>query len=373
MKWAEMTAPKRAELIQKIGFLIQMRAEDFVEVLMEETGKTEVQAIGEVTSAADMAFFMAGEGRRMYGDTTTSALPNRWAMTKRYPIGLVGIIVPWNFPLALAAWKVFPALICGNEVLLKMSSRTPKTAEMFIDLVHSVIPSGTLTQAPDGKLLVQGPNVKMVSFTGSTEVGREIAIECAKQLKKCSLELGGKNCAIVLEDADIELAAKCVADGAFSFGGQRCASTSRVVVHEAIYEEFMNAFSKEARKFPQWAIGGKGEFWDKELFEPNVSIAVAKSFEHAIELHNDSSYGLTGAVFTRDINKAIKAVDLMQCGVVYINAPTYGSEVHLPFGGMKNSGNGMREVGKSAIDTFSELKTVYIDYSGGAQNAQWKK
>lgn len=382
--WSKITPPTRGRLLSKIAEQMDKERYKFIKLLMDETGKTKEQAEGEVRSAYDACVFFAGEGRRLYGDTTTSELPNRWAMTKRYPIGVVGIITPWNFPLSLMAWKTFPALICGNTVILKASKETQKTARLFASILEANLPHGVFNLTEDGKALVRNKHVRLISFTGSTKVGKEIAEICGKRLAKCSLELGGKNCAIVLEDADLDLAASCVANGAYSFAGQRCASTSRVIVHERVYVEFLALLQNEARKYDEKPKKTNNypkiiettpddDICQRELFAPVLAVLKAKSFEEAIYIHNSTEYGLTGAVFTKDINKALRAIDEMECGVIYCNSPTYGSECHLSFGGCKNSGNGMREVGMAAIEIFSQIKSVYLDYSGNLQNAQFKR
>lgn len=422
-KWSAMPAPARGRLLFDAGRLMshpKIRRR-LIDALMCETGKTADEAEGELRSAIDMAYFMAGEGRRMYGETTQSELPNRWAMTRRYPIGVCGIIVPWNFPLSLMAWKVFPAILCGNAVVVKPSSKTPHTAEIFMNVLREAgIPAGVVNilegDGDAGQKLAEHELVRMVSFTGSTAVGKSITHACAGRLAKVSLELGGKNAVIVMDDADLDLAVDAVVRGAFSFAGQRCSATSRVIVHYSVFNRFLaklraardsqpvrKVLTREhaamiaefiSRSGNAGAIvyGGRVDIRGKaveptvicniqpgddiqvtELFGPVLLVYHANSLDDAIKIHNSTPYGLTGSIFTKDITVALSAVDRMQCGVVYVNAPTFGAEVHLPFGGMKQSGNGHREVGKAAIEAFSELKTVYIDYSGVLQNAQFTK
>jgi aldehyde dehydrogenase (NAD+) len=407
--WSNVPAPVRGELIYKVGALMRLNSDELAKTLMNETGKTLEQAHGEVRAAVDMAFFIAGEGRRLYGDTTNSELPNRWAITKRCPIGVCAIIVPWNFPLSLAAWKVLPALVCGNTVVLKQSKETPQIAVIFERLMREAgFKKEFNVFSGSGEELVSNKRVKMVSFTGSTEIGRKVAVMCAQRLTKVSLELGGKNAAIVMDDADIDLAVDGIIKGAFSFGGQRCSSTSRVIVHEKVHDIFMERLcvavrecepcrfvsKKQIDKINDYIAIGISEgaklvcadfqpiiFDDvkpsmriaqEEIFGLVLSIIKVKSFDEAIEVHNGTNYGLTASIFTRDVNTALAAIDRMDAGVCYVNAPTFGSEVHLPFGGTKDSGNGSREVGMAAIDTFTEWKTIYLDYSGAIQNAQFK-
>jgi len=436
--WSNLTPPKRGKILYDIGKLMEARKEEIATAIVEEMGKTMKEALGEVNAGIDMCYFMAGEGRRLYGETTYSELPNRLAMIKRYPIGVCGIITPWNFPVSMITWKTFPALICGNTVVLKPSAETPWTANILAEIFNEAgLPKGVFNVVHGygtevGEALVNNKEVRLISFTGSTAVGKGIAEICGKRLAKVSLELGGKNAVIVMDDADLDLAVNAITKGAFTVAGQRCTATSRAIVHKEIYEEFISKLVEATRKMKVGAgkeestevcpvinekqlatieryvesgkkegakliFGGRriseGEFSKGNYFEPTIFIDVkpemtiareeifgpvlvvlrAESFEHAIEIHNSVEYGLSGSIFTRDINKAMTAIDKIETGVFYVNGPTFGSEVHLPFGGVKQSGNGHREVGKAAIDVFSELKTVYIDYSGALQNAQFKK
>lgn len=377
MEWKDYTPVERGRVLHQIAKILEKDSVDIIDAIIKDTGKNKQQAEGEMRSAIDMCYYMAGEGRRLYGQTTTSELSNRWAMTKRYHIGHVGVIIPWNFPVSLLSWRVFPALICGNTVNLKYSSRTPNSAAMVASRIQCRLPTGTLKYTSNIKDFWNDTDMKMVSFTGSTETGRKIAERCGNRLMKCSLELGGKNAVIILEDADLELAVKAVSDGAFSFNGQRCTSTSRVIVHKEIYHKFLDLLREETKKYEDARIITDdnslfSEYWGAELFKPILCIVSCPNLDAAIEIHNASPYGLSGSIFTKDFNKALKAVDEMEAGVIYVNGPTYGSEVHLPFGGMKDSGNGHREVG-NAIEMYSELKTIYLDYSGVLQNAQRKQ
>lgn len=428
--------PSRGRLIFKAAELLKRDQKKLAEVIVREMGKTHPEAMGDIQSSIDVARFMAGEGRRMYGQTTFSALPRRWALTKRCPVGVCGLITAWNAPMAIITWKLFPALICGNTVVLKPSQETPLTAYLLGELLSEAgFPKGVVniihaSTPKAAEALVRHPAVRLVSFTGSSRVGRMISEECGRQMKKCSLELGGKNGLIVMQDADLDAAANAVAAGAFSTAGQRCASTSRVFVEEGVYEEFMVKLIENTKKMKvgpgddphtkvcpiinkrqfdsilryiknaeahgaRLVFGGrkldkgrlgKGYFIEptifenvdedseltrEEIFGPVLAVFKINSFKEAVKKINSSEYGLTASIFTSDVNKAMLALEYMQAGCCYINAPTFGSEPHMPFGGLKNSGNGTREPGTQALEVFSEWKTVYIDYSGTAQNSQY--
>jgi len=436
--WAAMTPPMRGRILHKAGELLAKREGELAKILVDEVGKTAKEAAGEVRAGIDMCFFMASQGRGIMGETTSSELPDRAAMTKRYPIGVVGIITPWNFPVSLISWKVFPALICGNAIVLKPAKDAPGVATIFAEaLMESGLPPGVLNIVHGrgekaGEALAKHPDVRMVSFTGSSEVGVRIANICSERLAKVSLELGGKNAVIVMEDADLPLAVSGIVKGAFSVAGERCTSTGRVLVHEQVHDRFIEMLLAETKKLkvgpgndPSTDVcplinkgqlenalsfvekgkaqgakllhgGGrltdgvhaKGHFMEpaifvdvkpdmeiarEEIFGPVLPVIKVGSLDEALAVHNDSRYGLSASIFTKDIRKAMKAVDALESGVCYVNGPTFGSEVHLPFGGVKMSGNGHREVGRAVLDTFSETKTIYIDYSGEIQNAQFTK
>lgn len=435
--WSETPPPKRGEFIYKAGELLLKNQEKLAQVIVREMGKTIPESMGDIKSSADVAYFMAGEGRRMYGQTTFSALEKRWALTKRFPVGVCGLITAWNAPMAIITWKLFPAVVCGNAVVLKPSEDTPLTAYLLGQILREAgFPDGVVNivfgiGSETGKALVKNRNVDLISFTGSTAVGRLIAEECGRQLKKCSLELGGKNGLIVMSDADLDAAAKATASGAFSTAGQRCASTSRVFVHVAVYGAFLEKLLEETKKMKvgpgtdpsarvcpvinkrqfesilsyieaakkdgaKLLIGGralrdgkyaKGHFIEptifvnvdirskiaqEEIFGPVLAVFRIASLEEGIELINSVDYGLAGSIFTSSIDLAMHALEKIQVGCCYVNAPTFGSEPHMPFGGLKNSGNGAREPGTQALDVFSDWKTIYMDYSGLAQNSQFK-
>lgn len=436
-QWKNITPPKRGDLIFKTAEFLKRDQEKLAKVIVREMGKTMPESMGDIQSSIDAANFMAGEGRRMYGQTTFSALDKRWALTKRCPVGVCGLITAWNAPMAIITWKLFPALISGNTVVLKPSEDTPLTAHLLGQILKEAgFPDGVVNIVygigPEvGEALVKHQDVNLVSFTGSSKVGRSISEECGRQMKKCSLELGGKNGLIVMNDADLDSATKAVASGAFSTAGQRCASTSRVFVHKEIYSLFIEKLIIETKKMKighgnnpdtnvcpiinkrqynsilghikdakksgaKLLYGGKalseGEYGkgyfieptifagvdiksklaQEEIFGPVLAVFEISSFEDGIEKINSVDYGLTGSIFSSDINVGILALEQINAGCCYINAPTFGSEPHMPFGGLKKSGNGSREPGAQALDVFTEWKTIYIDYSGLAQNSQFK-
>lgn len=437
LKWSNTPPPARGELIYKAAEMLLKKQKSLAEVIVHEMGKTIPEAMGDIKSSADVAYFMAGEGRRMYGQTTYSSLEKRWALTKRAPVGVCGLITAWNAPMAIVTWKLFPALICGNTVVLKPSEDAPLTAYLLGELLEEAgFPDGVVNivfgeRSEVGEALVRHPGVDLVSFTGSTQVGRLIAEECGRQLKKCSLELGGKNGLIVMDDADLNAAAKAVATGAFSTAGQRCASTSRVFVHKDVYAVFIKKLIRETRNMkvgigsdPETKVcpiinrrqferimeyieqgkkqGGKilyggrvltrGEYAkgnfimptifesidinskiaQEEIFGPVLCVFKIKNLREGIKKINATNYGLTASIFTTNVNNAMFAIDSIQVGCCYVNAPTFGSEPHMPFGGLKNSGNGTREPGIQALDVFSDWKTIYIDYSSVSRNSQFK-
>lgn len=436
-KWRNVPPSERGNILFEAGRIMASRKKELAEVISRENGKTVNGAMGDVQSGIDMAFFAGGEGRRWYGKTAHSGLRKRFAMTKRYPVGVIGIITSWNFPMAITSWKTFPALLCGNTVVLKSEENTPETAVHFVKILEEAgLPKGVLNLIHGfgqeaGDALVNHPDVSMISFTGSSDVGRIIGTNCARRLAKISLELGGKNAVIVMDDADLDLAVDGVLCGAFSISGQRCTATSRVIVHGKVYDKFLDKLIKRTTKQKvgpgsedtsdvtpliskkqfervvgyierarqegaQILTGGmqlKGGAYDKgyyitptvidnitpdmeialeEVFGPVLVIFKADSYEDAIRIHNASPYGLSSSIFTKDVNQAFSFFDDAEAGVCYINAPTFGSESHMPFGGVKNSGLGYREAGWAAIEAFSEVKTLYVDYSAKIQNVQFE-
>jgi alpha-ketoglutaric semialdehyde dehydrogenase len=433
--WRLVPAPQRGEMLYRAGEILRSRKEEIARNMTREMGKVLIEARGDVQEAIDMAYWMAGEGRRLHGHTTPSELRNKFNLSVRMPVGVCGIITPWNFPIAIPSWKIFPALICGNTCVLKPASDTPLTALHFIQVLEAAgIPPGVVNFVTGrgsrvGNPLVEHPDVRVVSFTGSTETGRTVAGKCATAFKKHNLEMGGKNVIMVMDDADLELAVDGALWGGFGTSGQRCTASSRMVVHRKVYQEFVNRFAgragtlrvgnglddrtqmgpiinqKQKESILGWIETGKREgarlvcggnpleegdlrhghfiaptiFADvspsmqiaqEEIFGPVVSVLPCGSFEEAIEIGNGVRYGLSSSIYTQDINRAFVAMREMNTGIFYVNSPTIGAEIHLPFGGTKDTGNGHREAAEATLDVFSEWKAVYVDFSGRLQRAQ---
>src|SRR5579863_781207 len=433
--WRLVPAPKRAEILYRTAELLVQRKEDFSKDMTREMGKVLAETRGDVQEAIDMTYYMAGEGRRLFGATVPSELPNKFAMSVREPLGIIGMITPWNFPMAIPSWKMMPALICGNTMVIKPAEDTPLSTYNLVQiLIESGLPPGVVNvvtgMGPDaGAPLVTHPGVAAVSFTGSTETGRIVSQACAPMFKPCHLEMGGKNIMIVMDDANLELAVEGAVWGGFGTSGQRCTAASRVAVHTKIYREFLNLFAERTRALklgdgldPNTDVGpvvnetqlltvmkyveiGKSEgarlvvgghraesgelargwfheptiFSDanakmaiaqEEIFGPVVAMIPFSSMEEAIEIANNVKYGLSASIYTRDVNRAYRAMRDLETGIVYVNAPTIGAEIQLPFGGTKGTGNGHREAGTAAIDFYSEWKTLYVDYSDRLQRAQ---
>jgi len=433
--WRLVPAPKRGELLYRVGELLRKYKEDIARGMTREMGKILKETRGDVQEGIDTAFYVAGEGRRLFGETTPAELPDKFAMSVRMPIGVCALITPWNFPMAIPTWKMFPALLCGNTVVLKPAEDTPASAARLVEILNEAgVPPGVVNLVHGrgeevGAALVRHPDVQLVSFTGSAAVGREIASICGQQLKRVALELGGKNAQIVMEDADLDLAVEGALWGAFGTTGQRCTATSRLILHRDVAKRMTDALVARARQLKigdgldestdmgplinqaacdkvlnyisigkqegaRSLIGGgihetgvcaRGYFFQptifdrvaskmriaqEEIFGPVLSIIEVGSFEEAITVLNDSPYGLSSSIYTRDVSRACRAIRDIQAGITYINGPTIGAEVHLPFGGVKDTGNGHREAGTTVYDIFSEWKSVYIDYSGKLQKAQ---
>ncbi len=434
--WSSVPAPERAEILLNVGQRLKEKKWEIARELTREMGKILKEAGGDVQEAIDTALYISGEGRRMLGVVTPSELQNKWAMAFRRPVGVCAIITPWNFPTALPMWKIAPALICGNTAVFKPSSFTPKSAAMLVRVFEECgLPPGVLNLihglgSEVGDALVQHPDVRLISFTGSTETGRRINLQAAQQLKKISLEMGGKNAIIVLDDADLDLAVEGILWGAFGTTGQRCTATSRLIVQQKIYEALMAKLLDRTKKLvvgnglnpdvdvgpvinqeqlnkihhyveigikegARLLTGGKilteGDYqygffyaptlfeevqpnmtiFQEEIFGPVLSISRVSSVEQAIEYANQSRYGLSSSIYTRDIRNAFLSMEKIEAGITYINAPTIGSEVHLPFGGVKETGNGHREgAAWTLLEIFTEWKTIYVDYSQKLQKAQ---
>lgn len=433
-EWRLVPPPKRGEIILKAGLLLKEEKESFARLMTQEMGKVLRETRGDVQEAVDMALYVAGEGRRLFGQTTTSELRHKFAMSIRMPIGVCGLISPWNFPMAIPAWKIFPALICGNTLVFKPAEDTPLSAARLVEVLEKAgLPKGVLNLVhggpSTGEALVRHPRIRLISFTGSCEVGRFVGEHCGKTLKRCSLEMGGKNAQIVMDDADFNLAIEGAVWGAFSTTGQRCTATSRIFIQDGIFPKFKKEFIEHARGIrignglkegnemgpvineiqrkriheyvqigkkegAKLEIGGqpakgkefeKGFFYEptvfteinpkmrifqEEIFGPVTCLVPFKKFEEAIRMVNGTPYGLSSSLYSRDVNFAMRAIRDIEAGITYINGPTIGAEVHLPFGGVKNTGNGHREAGETALDIFSEWKSVFIDFSGKLQKAQ---
>jgi len=433
--WRLVPAPKRAELLFRAAELLVRRKEDLARDMTREMGKILAETRGDVQEAIDMTYYMAGEGRRQFGQTTPSELPNKFAMCIRQPIGVCVMITPWNFPMAIPSWKIMPALILGNTVVFKPASDTPLSAYNLVQiLAEAGVPRGVvnLITGSGGKVgnpLMTHKDVGLVSFTGSTEIGRAVSQACATDFKHCQLEMGGKNMIMVMDDANLDLAIDGCLWGGFGTTGQRCTATSRVAVHRKVYKEFVERYVERVKALKvgdgldpatemgpcvsesqlktvmeyveigknegaRLAAGGhrlekgayaKGWFHEptvfvdcdpkmrvmqEEIFGPVVSVTPVGSLEEGIEVNNGTVYGLSSSIYTRDLNKAFHAMRDLHTGIVYVNAPTIGAETHLPFGGVKQTGNGHREAHIAALDFYSEWKTIYVDYSDRLQRAQ---
>ena len=433
--WRLVPAPKRAEILFRAAETLARRKEDLARDMTREMGKVLAEARGDVQEAIDMTYYMAGEGRRLTGQTTPSELRDKFAMSVRQPLGVCALITPWNFPMAIPSWKIMPALVCGNTMVIKPAEDTPlSTYNLAQILSEAGLPRGVLNivngAGPEvGEPLVQHRDIAAVSFTGSSEVGRIVSAACAPKLRPCHLEMGGKNILIVLEDANVDLAVEGAVWGGFGTTGQRCTAASRVAVHKKVYTEFQNKFVERVKALrvgdgldadtdmgpcinetqletvmkyveigknegAKLAAGGHrltGGEWQhgwfheptvfsdcapemriaqEEIFGPVVSLIPVDSFEESLEIANNVRYGLSASIYTRDVNKAFQAMRDLHTGIVYVNAPTIGAEIHLPFGGTKQTGNGHREAGTAALDFYSEWKTLYVDYSDRLQRAQ---
>lgn len=436
-KWKRTPAPQRAEILYRAGQILRARKVQFTRDMTREMGKVIKEAGGDVQEAIDMTFYTAGEGRRLHGYTTPSELPDKFAMCVRQPIGVCALITPWNFPMAIPSWKMMPALICGNTVVIKPAEDTPlSTINLVRALTEAGLPPGVVNIVMGvgesaGAPLTSHADVQLVSFTGSTDTGRIVAETAGRLGKHCSLEMGGKNVIMIMEDADLDLAVEGTVWGAFGTTGQRCTASSRVVVHKKVYRRFVDKLTERTRALrigsgldPKVEVGpvinqqavdkimgyieiGQGEdratlhlggrrldkgnlrhgffieptiFTDvaptmriaqEEIFGPVVSVIPCRSFAEAIAIGNGVKYGLSSSIYTADVNRAFQAMEQMQTGIFYVNSSTIGAEVHLPFGGTKATGNGHREGAMiTSLDIFSEWKAVYVDYSGRLQKAQ---
>ncbi|MDR7521367.1 MAG: aldehyde dehydrogenase family protein [Armatimonadota bacterium] len=432
-RWRATPAPRRAEILFRVAERLVQRKEDLARLMTQEMGKILIETRGDVQEAIDMTYFIAGEGRRLHGYTTASEMPRKAAYCVRQPLGVVGVITPWNFPVAIPSWKIVPALVCGNTVVFKPASYTPLVAAAFVQVFEEAgLPPGVLnlvTGRQAGAALADHPEVALISFTGSTEVGLQLAARCAARGVRVSLEMGGKNAAIVLDDADLDLVTDALTWSAFGTTGQRCTACSRIVTTPRVHGEVVERLAERAARLRvgngldpatemgplvsetqratvehyvgigrqegvRVVIGGErlrpaglegGYFFaptifdgvrpqmrvaQEEIFGPVVGILEAEALDEAIEVVNGVRYGLSASIFTRNVNAAMRAVEEIRTGIVYVNHGTIGAEVHLPFGGTRQTGNGHREGGLQVLDVFTEWKSVYIDYSGRLQRAQ---
>ena len=434
-EWRLMPAPKRGEIIKRAGDIMVERKEEISRQMTREMGKVLKETRGDTQEGIDTAYYAATEGRRLHGHTAPSELPNKFNMTVRRPIGVAGLITPWNFPMAIPTWKVFPALVCGNTVVIKPATDTPATVVELVNIlldaglppkvINLVMGSGSVI----GNGMVEHPDVSIISFTGSSEVGKDIAARAGKQLKRVSLELGGKNGQVVMPDADLELALEGVLWGAYGTTGQRCTATSRLILHKDIHDKFVDMLVEAAedlqlgnglderndvgplinegqrqvvanyveigrKEGAKMLCGGEpytegdcknGFFYkptvfvdvkptmrifQEEIFGPVLSVIKVNDFDEAVKVHNNTVYGLSSSLYTKDVELAFKAMRDFDAGITYINGPTIGAECHMPFGGVKETGNGHREGGWEVYEFFSETKTIYVDFSGKLQKAQ---
>jgi acyl-CoA reductase-like NAD-dependent aldehyde dehydrogenase len=434
-RWRRTPAPKRAEILFRLAQILEKNKEAFTRDMTREMGKVLKEAGGDVQEAIDCTYYTAGEGRRLHGFTTPAEMPNKFAMCVRQPVGICGLITPFNFPMAIPSWKLIPALVCGNTVVIKSGEDVPlSTINLVKACEEAGIPKGVINVVNGfgeaGAALVNHQDVRLISFTGSTDTGRIIAEKCAAENKIVSLEMGGKNAIIVMDDADIDNAVEGSLWGAFGTSGQRCTASSRLVVHKDVYKEFCEKLVAKAKQLrvgngldPNTEVGpvinrkqmekilnyieiGKNEdkatlacggyqltegeykngyfiaptvFTDvdrnhrigqEEIFGPVTSVIPFSTLDEAIDIVNDVKYGLSSAIYTQDVNRSFYAMQELYTGICYVNSATIGAEVHLPFGGTKGTGNGHREAGTQVLDIFSEWKSLYIDYSGKLQKAQ---
>ncbi len=434
-RWKRVPAPARGDVLRRVGDIMSERKDEIADLMTREMGKPLAETRGDVQEGIDTAYYAASEGRRLFGHTVPSEMRDKWAMSFRRPIGVAGIITPFNFPLAIPTWKIFPALVCGNACVFKPAEDVPHTGTVFVEiLLEAGLPPDVIQLVHGmgeavGAVIVEHPDVSLVSFTGSTETGRIVGETCGRMHKRLSLEMGGKNAMIVLDDADTELALEGILWGAFGTTGQRCTATSRLILQKKVHDKFLgelvdrvkalslgdgrkkgtdvgplinDAARKKVERYidvgqeegadllcggkrPSGRKFSKGHFFEptifarveagtrleqEEIFGPVLSVVRVATPEEAFEVNNDVKYGLSSSLYTRDVNVAFRAVNELDNGITYINAPTIGAEAHLPFGGVKQTGNGHREGGWEVYEFFSETKVGYVDFSGRLQRAQ---
>lgn len=432
--WKKMPAPKRGDILRKVGDIFARRKDEIARIMTREMGKPVFETKGDIQEAIDTAYYSASETRRLFGYNAPSEMDSKMNMSFRTPIGVVGVITAFNFPIAVPSWKILPALAAGNTVVYKPSKDVPHAGVMFAEVMEEAgIPPGVfnvvLGKGYMGNMIVEHPDVKVIGFTGSTGIGTKLGEIGGRLNKRVSLEMGGKNPQIVMPDANMELAIDGVLWGAFGTTGQRCTATSRLILHKDIYDEFIDKLKERVEKLrlgpglePETEVGpviheaqlntcdeyckialaegarlitggyrvmegrfANGYFWkptifadvtkdmrlfQEEVFGPVLAVSKAESFEHAIELANGVDFGLSSSLYTRNVNQAFAAINMIEAGITYINAPTIGAEAHMPFGGVKGTGNGHREGGWTVFDIFTEWKTVYVDFSDKLQRAQ---
>ena len=434
-RWRRTPAPKRAEILFTLGEILRKNKDVFTQQMTREMGKVLKEAGGDVQEAIDCTYYTAGEGRRLHGFTTPAEMPNKFAMCVRQPVGLCGLITPFNFPMAIPSWKLIPALVCGNTIVIKSGEDVPlSTVNLIKSCEEAGIPPGVVNvvngAGEAGAALVNHKDVRLISFTGSTSTGKLIAEACARDNKIISLEMGGKNAIIIMDDADVDNAVEGSLWGAFGTSGQRCTASSRLVVHKKVYKKFCEKLVERVKRLrvgngldPKTEVGpvinqqamdkilgyihiGKNQdkatlacggnaltkgpykngyfieptvFTDvspkmrvgqEEIFGPVTSVIPFSTLDEAIDIVNGVAYGLSSAIYTQDVNRAFFAMQELYTGICYVNSATIGAEVHLPFGGTKGTGNGHREAGTQVLDIFSEWKSIYVDYSGKLQKAQ---
>jgi aldehyde dehydrogenase (NAD+) len=433
-QWSRTPAPLRGDVLRRLGDILTDRKDELADAMTREMGKVLAETGGDVPEGIDTAYYAATEGRRLFGHTVPSELRQKWAMSVRRPIGVAGLITPFNFPMAIPTWKMFPALLCGNSVILKASEDVPHSSHLLVEaLLEAGLPPQVIQLVHGGgaagAALVEHPDVPVISFTGSTDTGSKIGEICGRMHKRLSLEMGGKNAQIVMDDADLDLALEGVLWGAFGTTGQRCTATSRLIIHRKVHDRFVARLVEAAEKLvlgdgrhaksqvgpliheaarekveryveigkaqgAELACGGarprsprlaNGYFYKptvftnvkagsrlamEEIFGPVLSVIKVGSYEEAVKVNNEVKYGLSSSIYTRDVNRAFRALEDLQNGITYVNAPTIGAEAHLPFGGVKQTGNGHREGGWEVFEFYSETKVCYVDFSGTLQRAQ---
>lgn len=432
--WSRKPAPQRGEILRRIGDLLTQRKDEIAHEMTREMGKPFVETRGDVQEAIDTAYYAASETRRLFGRTVPSELPNKFNMSVRRPVGVVGVITAWNFPVAVPTWKIFPAIASGNTVVFKPSQDAPHSGMLLTHvLIDAGVPEGIINliqgAGEAGRALVAHEGVDAITFTGSTETGSKIGEVCGRMHKRLSMEMGGKNPQIVMDDADLDLAIEGVLWGAFGTTGQRCTATSRLIVHDAVHDELVDRLVDRAKNLKlgygndegvevgplinqkgldkveryikigqdegaKIVLGGSravgdglddGFFFEptvfvdvkpdmriakEEIFGPVLSVFRVGSYEEAVDVANNTKYGLSSSIYTRDVRRAFQAMHDIEAGITYVNGPTIGAEAHMPFGGVKQTGNGHREGGWEVFDFYTETKTIYVDYSGKLQKAQ---